>query len=92
MGRALDVKYNPRSNRYEIPFKKRELGYCKELTEKAAYRRFEDEHGFKCASEIASESLSEASEEKTLAEVLVEAEEEQREANESEITLQQENK
>ena len=92
MGRALDVKYNPRSNRYEIPFKKRELGYFKTLTEKAAYRRFEEEHGFKCASEIASESLSKASKKQTQPEVSTDLNEEQREANESEITLQQEDK
>jgi hypothetical protein len=36
MGRALDVKYNPRSNRWEIPFKKRDLGYFKTLTETLA--------------------------------------------------------
>jgi len=88
MGRALDIKYNPRSNRYEIPFRKRELGYCKELTLEAAYRRFEKEHGFLSPSEIASK----ASEVESLAEVLVEAEEEQEEANESEITLQKEDK
>ena len=92
MGRALDVKYKPRSNRYEIPFKKRELGYFKTLTEKAAYRRFEEEHGFKCASEIASESLSKASKKQTQPEVSTDLNEEQREANESEITLQQEDK
>ena len=85
MPRALDVKYNPRSNRYEIPFKKRDLGYFKTLTEKAAYRRFEEEHGFKCASDIASESLSKASKKQTQPEVLVEADEAAREANESEI-------
>ena len=39
-----------------------------------------------------SESLSNASEVETLAEVLVGAEEEQREANKNEITLQQEDK
>jgi len=88
MPRALDVKYNPRSNRWEIPFKKRDLGYFKTLTEKAAYRRFKEEHGFKCPSEIASK----ASEKETLAEVSTDLNEEQEEANKNDITLQQEDK
>jgi hypothetical protein len=88
MPRALDVKYNPRSNRWEIPFKKRDLGYFKTLTEQAAYRRFKEEHGFKCPSEIASN----ASKVETLAEVSTDLNEEQEEANENEITQQQEDK
>ena len=88
MPRALDIKYNPRSKRFEIPFKKRDLGYCKELSLEAAYRRFEKEHGFLSPTEIASKK----SEEGAYAEVLVEADEEQEEANESEIELQQEGK
>ena len=86
MGRKCDVKYNPRSKRWEIPFKKRDHGYFKRLTEKEAYKAFEEEHGFKCPSQIASKP----SKKKTEPEVLVEADEGQEEVNESEIQPQQE--
>ena len=86
MGRACEVRYNPRSNRWEIPFKKRDLGYFKRLTREEALSAFEEEHGFKCPSQIASK----ASKKQTQPEVLVEADEGQEEANKDEIQPQQE--
>ena len=82
MGRKCEVRYNPRSNRWEIPFKKRDLGYFKRLTREEALSAFEEEHGFPCPS---SQKPSKPSKKKTAPEVLVEANEEQEDANESDL-------
>ena len=81
MGRKCEVRYNPRSNRWEIPFKKRDLGYFKRLTREEALSAFEEEHGFPCPSQ----KPSKPSKKKTQAEVLVKANEGQEDANESDL-------
>ena len=81
MGRKCEVRYNPRSNRWEIPFKKRDLGYFKRLTKEEALSAFEEEHGFPCPSQ----KPSKPSKKKTAPEVLVETNEEQEDANESDL-------
>ena len=81
MGRKCDVKYNPRSKRWEIPFRRRDHGYFKRLTEEEAYNAFEEEHGFKAPSQ----KPSKPSKKKALPEVLVDADEGQEEGNKDEI-------
>ena len=82
MGRACEVRYNPRSKRFEIPFKNRDKGYFKRLTLEEALIAFEEEHGYPCPS---SEKPSKRSKKKTDAEVLVEANEGQEDANKDDL-------
>lgn len=81
MGRACEVRFNPRTKRFEIPFKKRDKGYFKRLTLEEALIAFEEEHGFPCPSE----KPSKRSKKKTDAEVLVETNEGQEDANKDDL-------